>query len=256
MDQKIDKFTHLSSPLFSETNIEQVNSVRRLLLEKYSDLYQNYENWLSNEQILRFLIARNYDVDGSVNLLVTALKWRQIRKPDQLQYMVDWDVKMSKESETGKIYCPGYDKWSRPKFSLFSAPPFAATKETIHMLCNCYPERLGHCIVYQPPTIFYSFFNAVKIYLDPKTVSKVVFVVGDVSDGSPNDKLMQSIIGDNWKSLTGAEQAVLKPGNSPGYDHEVYWPTVLERVRRLEERKSGHAETETLQTQPQKTEDD
>lgn len=237
-----------------------------------------------------------------MNLLVTALKWRQIRKPDQLQYMVDWDVKMSKESETGKIYCPGYDKWSRPvlifdntvqntnvvddqmnflawnlefatqlmpegidkylvfinlkKFSLFSAPPFAATKETIHMLCNCYPERLGHCIVYQPPTIFYSFFNAVKIFLDPKTVSKVVFVVGDVSDGSPNDKLMQSIIGDNWKSLTGAEQAVLKPGNSPGYDHEVYWPTVLERVRRLEERKSGHAETETLQTQPQKTEDD
>jgi hypothetical protein len=66
MDQKVDKFTHLSSPLFSETNIEQVNSVRRLLLEKYTDLYQNYENWLSNEQILRFLIARNYDVgDGS-----------------------------------------------------------------------------------------------------------------------------------------------------------------------------------------------
>ena len=63
MDQKVvDKFTHLSSPQFSETNIVQVNSVRQLLQEKYTDLYQNYESWLSNEQILRFLIARNYDL--------------------------------------------------------------------------------------------------------------------------------------------------------------------------------------------------
>ena len=199
---------------------------------------------------------------------------------------------MSKESETGKIYCPGHDQWGRPviildntvqntnvvddqmnflawnlefatqlmpkgvdkylvfvhlkNFSLFTVPPFAATRETIHMLCNCYPERLGHCIVYQPPAIFRTFFNTVKVFLDPKTVSKLVFVVGDVSDGSENDSLMRQIIGQNWKQLTGAEQPVVKAGSSPGYDHQVYWPTVLDRVERLTE---AQRETQKAQSE-------
>jgi len=34
-------------------------------------------------------------------------------------------------------------------FSLLSSPPMRSTKETIEMLTKCFPERLGHCILYQ-----------------------------------------------------------------------------------------------------------
>eukprot|EP01034_Spumella_vulgaris_P023948 gene23948-30232_t len=186
---------------------------------------------------------------------------------------------MSKESETGKIYCPGYDKWGRSilildntventksiddqmtflawnlefaikmmkpnvdkylvfmhlsNFSFFNTPPLASTKETINMLCNCFPERLGHCIAYQPPTVFRIFFNTVKGFLDPKTASKMVFIIGDVSEGSENDLLLKSIVGDDWKALVGVEQPIAIKGNSPGYHHEKHWPTVIERLSSL-----------------------
>lgn len=84
-----------------------------------------------------------------------------------------------------------------------------------------------------PPMIFEAFFNSIKSFIDPKTASKVVFVRGDVSEGSPNDIKMKLIIGENWKTLTGACQPVVKENCSPGYDHEAYWPTVLTRVAQL-----------------------
>ena len=118
-------------------------------------------------------------------------------------------------------------------FSFFNCPPFPSVKETIHMLCNCYPERLGHCIVYTPPFIFQTFFNSVKSWIDPKTVSKVIFISGDVSEGSANDMHLKDIIGNNWKELTGAGQPIYQPNSSPGYRHEIYWPTVIERINKL-----------------------
>lgn len=105
------------------------------------------------------------------------------------------------------------------------------------MVCNCYPERLGHCIIYQPPAFFEMFFHTIKGFIDPKTVSKMVFIRGDVSDGSENDVLLKSIIGDNWKVLSGADQPILRQGSSPGYLHDVYWPTVQSRVKEQDSRR-------------------
>lgn len=240
------------------------------------ELYPNHLDWADDQQLLRFLIARNFNVQQSTELIQGALKWREKRQPSKIDQVEGWDVKMGQESETGKIYCPGHDRWGRSvlvfdntvqntphiddhmtflawnlefaiklmpptvdkylvfmhleNFSFWNTPPFASTRETIHMLCNCFPERLGHCIAYQPPAIFRTFFNTVKGFLDPKTAGKMIFVIGDVSEGSENDLLMKSIIGDDWKKLTGAEEPVLNPNTSPGYDHEKFWPTVLQRL--------------------------
>jgi hypothetical protein len=257
-----------------------IEKLRESLIAKADSLYKNHLDWADNSQFLRFLIARNFNHQASLDLMIGALKWREHRQPGRIQDQENWESKMSKESETGKIYCPGMDRWERPvlifdntvqntpclddhmlflawnlefatklmpahidkylvfmhlkKFSLFNSPPFSSTKETIHMLCNCFPERLGHCIVYQPPTLFRTFFNTVKGFIDPKTVSKMIFIIGDVSEGSANDVLMKSIIGDNWKELTGAEQPVHKTGSSPGYVHDTFWPTVKERLELLQ----------------------
>lgn len=135
-------------------------------------------------------------------------------------------------------------------FSIFNTPPWSSTRETIQMVCDCFPERMGHCIAYQPPAIFRTFFNTVKGFLDPKTVSKMIFIIGDVSPGSENDKTMRSVVGDNWREITGAEQeeAMTDPEKvttddvcsskkgqrcSPGYDHNKYWQSVKVRLEAL-----------------------
>jgi CRAL/TRIO domain len=120
-------------------------------------------------------------------------------------------------------------------FSVFNMPNMQTTRETISMLCDCFPERLGHCVVYQPPAVFSVFFNSMKQFMDPKTVSKILFVRGDVSDGSANDIHLKSILGDEWKLLTGAEQPIYAPKSSPGYRHEEVWPSIVSRVKLLEE---------------------
>jgi hypothetical protein len=116
-------------------------------------------------------------------------------------------------------------------FSFFNCPPLMTIKETIFMVCNAFPERLGHCIAYRAPSIFKTVFNGVKSFIDPKTVSKVMFITGDVSIGSENDLKIKEIIGDNWRELCGAEQPTLKKGNTPGYDHDQHWPMTMQRYQ-------------------------
>lgn len=69
--------------------------------------------------------------------------------------------------------------------------------------------------------------------MDPVTSQKVVFVSGDVSKGSANDKLMKDLIHENWKEITGAEGEIFEPQGSPGYHHKKYWPTVVEHYEKM-----------------------
>jgi hypothetical protein len=67
----------------------------------------------------------------------------------------------------------------------------------------------------------------------------MVFITGDVSDGSKNDLLLRDIIGPNWKVLTGAEQPILQqtvPASSPGYCHAKFWPSFMKRVELIQEK--------------------
>jgi hypothetical protein len=280
LDPPFDPLIHLRTVQPTEDQTAKVQELREALqAHKQSHLYFSHQSWADDNQLQRFLIARGYNVQQALEMIVGALEWREKRKPGEIDTQEDWEEKMSKESETGKIYCPGYDKWKRlvlvfdntvqntphaedhmnflawnlefaiklmpsrvdkyvvfihlENFSFFNMPPFGESRETLHMLCNTFPERLGHCIAYRPPSIFHTFFNTVKGFLDPRTVSKVVFITGDVSDGSKNDQQLRSIIGDDWKVLTGAEQPQTSSKISPGYKHDDYWPTVSERLNIL-----------------------
>jgi hypothetical protein len=285
---------HLCAPAPDAAALVQVAEFRALLQER-EDLYD--EQWATDEQLYRCLIAKQFNKDVAMNLAIEALKWRQKRAPHLIENTEGWQRAFELESETGKIHCPGLDKWGRPvvcfdnaaanttnidaqmlflgwmlnftcrempknidkynifmhleNFSFFSIPPLSATTETIHMLCNCFPERLGHCIAYRPPGLFKTFFNSVKPFIDPKTVSKMIFITGDVSDGSENDKYLRDLVGDDWKVLTGAEQPVLqktKPTSSPGYLHAKAWPALMKRVEAVRERESREEEVRQQDT--------
>lgn len=282
-----DASIHLLTPLPIDSEKEQIAELRAKLVEEQNDLLLEHQDWANDTQLLRFLIARNFNLKASFELITEALKWRSLRQPARVEQTVNWEERMSKESETGKISLPGLDKWGRSvvifnntvqntdsvddqmtflawnlelatrlnqpyadkylvfmhlnNFSIFNNPPFRATKETIQMLSKCYPERLGHCICYQPPTYFKIFFETVKVFLDAKTAGKVVFIIGDVSEGSANDLKMKELIGDNWKVLTGAEQEVLSPGCSPGFSHSSYWPDLMSRLKTVQQKEQNQS---------------
>lgn len=66
---------------------------------------------------------------------------------------------------------------------------------------------------------------------------QVVFISGDASPGSPNDRRLSAVVGPRWRELTGADRPVLARGCSPGFHVGAYWPCVerdYERVRRGE----------------------
>jgi len=273
---------HIMTPFPSSlTDLDTLNDFRKILTEQTPEA-DGLHDWINDYQLVRFLIARNYELSKSVAMIKDALKWRRARRPHEIESKEGWLEMIAKNTETGRLYIPGHDIYGRPilifdntaravsnnsdeqitflawnlefairlmpknvdkyvifihlsKFSIFNSPAIKVSIETMQMLSTAYPERLGHLIAYQPSSFLPTVFNAVKSFIDPKTVSKIHFINGDVSDGSPNDIKMRQIIGNNWKKLTGADQPELSPGCSPGYDHRVYWPTVEARLARLAE---------------------
>jgi hypothetical protein len=271
---------HLHSPQVTPEIATTIATLRSSLADE--EVYQKYlDSWCSDAQLHRFLIARNYDIPKTREMLLSALNWRLNRVPVAgVESLPGWEEKMSLEGETGKIYIPGFDKYNRPvlvfdntvqntsntdnqlaflawyleyacrlmpagrdkyvifmhleNFSFFNCPPMKSIMETIFMVCTAFPERLGHCICYRGPGVFKTVFNTVKGFIDPKTVSKVVFITGsDVGEGSENDRKLKEIIGDNWKELCGGEQPVLKKGSSPGYLHDTHWPMTMQRYQEM-----------------------
>lgn len=62
------------------------------------------------------------------------------------------------------------------KWSLKNAVPMATARETLSILQNHYPERLGLAVCFNPPTIFRVFWAVISPFIDPKTYTKIVFV--------------------------------------------------------------------------------
>ncbi|CAM8998751.1 hypothetical protein QQ045_002529 [Rhodiola kirilowii] len=61
-------------------------------------------------------------------------------------------------------------------WSVTNSVPVKTTRDTINILQNHYPERLGIAFLYNPPRIFESFWRIVKYFFDAKTIQKVKFV--------------------------------------------------------------------------------
>lgn len=226
---------HLKCPPIDDTVRSLIQQLRSNL--EHEHLYQEYFEFCSDEQLHRFLIARQNRLKESTDMAITALKWRKTRlPPGGPSALPDWDARMDKESKFGSVYISGFDCWGRPilamddstrtytnieenltflawtldmacevmppsvdkyvaflnmkKFSVLNSPPFQTCKETMFMLSNGFPERLGHMIVYKPPFAIYAMYNTFKVFLDPKTVSKIIFVTGNMDPGSANDQLL------------------------------------------------------------------
>ena len=107
-----DPAIHLKCPQPNDTQINIIKEFRKKI--SVNQLYHKYVHFCSDAQLLRFLIAKNFDIKKSSTLILDALKWRDSHSIEEIESSLGWKEKFSKEGETGKIYNPGFDCWGRP----------------------------------------------------------------------------------------------------------------------------------------------
>jgi hypothetical protein len=103
-DPPFSMVTHICAPKPDEKAIAAIAELRQLL-EENVDLYD--EEWATEEQLHRCLIAKQFNMKVALNLCLEALKWRKKRAPHLIESTEGWQAAFSKECETGKIYAPG-----------------------------------------------------------------------------------------------------------------------------------------------------
>ena len=82
-------------------------------------------------------------------------------------------------------------------------------KQTLNILQNHYPERLGRALVGNVPWVIWGFFKLITPFIDPITKEKIKFNE-DFGNHVPRDQLMKEANGNvNFE-----------------YDHAAYWPAL------------------------------
>jgi len=66
-------------------------------------------------------------------------------------------------------------------WNLSHASSMKVTKETIHVMQECYVERVGRVFFANAPVVFRTFYNMVKPFLDASTKAKILFCSGKAS---------------------------------------------------------------------------
>ncbi|KAL6772061.1 hypothetical protein ACKKBG_A28800 [Auxenochlorella protothecoides x Auxenochlorella symbiontica] len=62
------------------------------------------------------------------------------------------------------------------EYSRKNSPPIRMALQTLHILQNHFPERLGLAVCYQTPFVFEWMWRAVKAFVDVNTKKKLVFL--------------------------------------------------------------------------------
>uniref|UniRef100_A0A0E0JGR4 CRAL-TRIO domain-containing protein n=1 Tax=Oryza punctata TaxID=4537 RepID=A0A0E0JGR4_ORYPU len=100
-----------------------------------------------------------------------------------LVYCLEKAIMNLTEDQEKMVWLTDFQSWT------LGSTPLKVTRETVNVLQDCYPERLGLAILYNPPRIFESFWKIVKPFLDHETYKKVKFVYS-------SDKESQKIMAD------------------------------------------------------------
>ncbi|KAG6626811.1 phosphatidylinositol transfer protein 3 [Carya illinoinensis] len=98
-------------------------------------------------------------------------------------------------------------------WSISNSVPIKSARDTVNILQNHYPERLGIAFLYNPPRIFEAFWKIVKYFLEAKTFQKVKFVYPKNNDSV---ELMRSYFDEENLPSEFGGKAMLN------YDHEEF----------------------------------
>mmetsp|Transcript_12850 Transcript_12850/g.34604 ORF Transcript_12850/g.34604 Transcript_12850/m.34604 type:complete len:243 (+) Transcript_12850:397-1125(+) len=102
-------------------------------------------------------------------------------------------------------------------FSMFNSPSFAQQKETLTILQDHYPERLGVALCYDAPSLFWGVYKVIKPFIDPVTAEKIQFVKNPVKQGTPTYETLTELVGlDQLETGYGGK-------NSYSYSNDDYF---------------------------------
>ncbi|KAK3159941.1 hypothetical protein QOZ80_1BG0053020 [Eleusine coracana subsp. coracana] len=124
-----------------------------------------------------------------------------------LVYSLEKAIMNLTDDQEKMVWLTDFQSWT------LGSTPLKVTRETVNVLQDCYPERLGLAILYNPPRIFESFWRVVKPFLDQETRKKVKFVY---SNDKESQKIMAEVFDmDQLDSAFG--------GNNPaGFEYNSY----------------------------------
>ncbi|XP_047318728.1 phosphatidylinositol transfer protein 3-like [Impatiens glandulifera] len=129
------------------------------------------------------------------------------------------------------VWLIDFQGWNMSKASV------KMTKDAARVLQNCYPERLGLALLYNPPKVFESFWMMVKPFLEPKTYRKVKFVFSNHPQGQ---KTMEDLFDvDKLEPIFGGK-------SEKGFDYEAYAKQMKEENIKLFDSETTISELQQL----------
>eukprot|EP01080_Neovahlkampfia_damariscottae_P001901 gene1901-1041_t len=105
--RKKQSFQKLPNPLDELTEDEM--DVLEKFQKNINDMTEEEKMFCTITTLIRYLRARDFNLDLSETLLRDTLKWREEFKPHEITAS-----EMETEAKMGKIYIPGFDKYGRP----------------------------------------------------------------------------------------------------------------------------------------------
>jgi len=109
-------------------------------------------------------------------------------------------------------------------YSSRNAPPWKTSMETLSVLQNHYPERLGKAVLYCPPSLFHTFWRLISPFVDPVTKQKVIF-----ASESKAPTLLKDVF-----DMENLESSLGGLGPYEPYSHEEYTQQMNEEDELIE----------------------
>lgn len=94
-------------------------------------------------------------------LLINKIWQNSTSNEEKIKYLVYCIEKAIKSMEPGQeqmVWLVDFQGYTKSKLSL------KITKDVAHILQNCYPERLGLAILYNPPKVFEAFYAVCSLF--------------------------------------------------------------------------------------------
>ncbi|KAA8492464.1 CRAL-TRIO domain-containing protein [Porphyridium purpureum] len=235
----------------------------RGMVDSLPNLTEDEKKWLDFYCLHRYLRARKWDLEKSLEMIKGTLEWRKTF--DVVGLMKGDLTEIEKESATGKMYVGEKDKQGRPilymkpryqntkgqvaqirhlvytlercvaemeppveklallidfqGFSIMNSPSLSQQKETLSILQDHYPERLGLALCYDAPGLFWAAYKVIKPFIDPVTAEKIEFCTRKMKPTSKEYQFIEKHVG--WQTLEAEYGGQLKTE----YSNEAYFRT-------------------------------
>lgn len=154
-----------------------VETLLRSVENPRTDEEHEIRNILMHESSTAKIYVRNHDREGRATLyfyLVRENTYNHKHNMMHLVFQIEKGIACSAKNGFDKVnIIMDFTDWK-----LKDASSIETTKETIHILQDCYVERLNRVFMTNAPVIFRSFWNIAKPFIDPTTKRKIVFCSG------------------------------------------------------------------------------